>query len=131
MQTFKYGLFIWAILLGVFSFCSAQNSSFSYADSMSNSFTTFNNIEGVAVYDDKIYIQPEQLIISSEGIFFVTQDLILPINQLNADCQGLFIPQVSPWGKCPNGHPVKCPNCIGCGNNCCAHRCKCPLKKTR
>ena len=75
----------------------------------------------------KKYIQPDQVVVSNEGLFFIFEGVILPIPQLNYDSNGLYILSDFVMGRdrCPRGHRL-CPFCRGgCVNFKCRHHCNC------
>ena len=75
----------------------------------------------------KIYIEPDQVVVSNEGLFFIFEGVILPIPQLNYDSNGLYILSDFVMGRdrCPRGHSRGCYTCGGCLNYQCPYRCWC------
>lgn len=87
-----------------------------------------NTLEGSKENKDKIYIQPEQIHISQEGIFIFDNEKCLRIEQLNCDENGIYVFATELdkiTDKCPNGHKIWCGRCGGCVTRWCKFRCKC------
>lgn len=77
---------------------------------------------------DKIYIQPNQLNITNEGIFVIVQGEQVLVPQLNCDENGTYclmeyLDKIT--DKCYNGHKIWCKRCLGCVVRYCKFRCKC------
>ncbi|HEY4832253.1 MAG TPA: hypothetical protein VIH61_06820, partial [Waddliaceae bacterium] len=80
------------------------------------------------VVDNKVYIQPDQLFITSEGIFLFVQGVQVLVNQLNCDDHGIYclVDQLDTiTDKCKNGHKIWCKRCFGCVVRECLFHCKC------
>jgi hypothetical protein len=80
------------------------------------------------IVENKIYIQPEQILITHEGIFVLIEGAQVLVRQLNCDERGLFcfaedLDKIT--DKCPNGHKIWCGRCGGCVTRWCKFRCKC------
>lgn len=106
------------MLIGLSNFCNANEKN--------------NSNEYSSVSDERIYILSEQILITDAGIFLLSDDGILPIPQLNADEQGLFVckqEQYSVTKGC--NHPKRCDNCPGCCHPDCFNRCRCSKSRTR
>jgi hypothetical protein len=76
---------------------------------------------------EKIYIQPDQILIFDDGIY-VNLDgdsFPIPVNQISFDADGLYINYA--WHNDPPcGHTKYCNRCGGCSpRNVCQSRCKC------
>lgn len=76
------------------------------------------------VIEEKIYILPDQMILSKEGIFLITDRGLGLITQLNWDENGYYTGNIE-FKRCDNGHPQVCLDCHGCGNKKCIYRCNC------
>lgn len=61
----------------------------SYEDSF-----VFNNAK------DKIYVSPEQVVISSEGIFVVTEGEVVAVQGILHDCEGTYYLRMSIYWTC-------------------------------
>lgn len=76
----------------------------------------------------KIYIQPEQIFISHDGIFIFDNVGWARVHQLNCDEIGIYyfsekLDKIT--DKCPNGHKIWCGRCGVCVTRWCKFRCKC------
>jgi len=77
---------------------------------------------------DKVYIQPNQLNITDEGIFIALHGDQVLVRQLNCDENGIYclmecLDKIT--DKCYNGHKIWCTRCWGCLVRYCKFRCKC------
>lgn len=78
--------------------------------------------------EDKVYVRPEHIHLSTKGIFVLTDTGRMHIEQLNCDENGIYyvvnkIDKIT--DKCPNGHKIWCLRCGGCVTRWCKFRCKC------
>lgn len=107
-----------------FSLSPLVSSAANYSPDCISSNTLDDN---KVVARDKIYIMPEQIYISQEGIFIFDKEAWIRVEQLNWDENGMYC-----FGmldkiidKCPNGHKIWCGRCGGCVTRWCKFRCKC------
>lgn len=80
------------------------------------------------MHEDRIYVDPEQISISNDGLFVLTDAGRERIDQLNCDENGIYyvvnkIDKII--DKCPNGHKIWCRRCGGYVTRWCKFRCKC------
>lgn len=75
----------------------------------------------------KVYIQPNQILISEDGIFVLDNEELVSISQLNHDENGMYIVRRPDkiTDKCANGHKMWCGRCGGCVIRWCKFRCIC------
>jgi hypothetical protein len=76
------------------------------------------------IIEEKLYISIDQVILTKDGMFLMTEKGISLITQLNWDDNGYYLGKVE-YKKCYNGHPQVCLDCHGCGNKTCVWRCNC------
>lgn len=88
---------------------------------------TVSNSEG-----HRIYIQPNQVILSQNSIFVVVNNEKIFVNQLGCDESGLYfmshflnLPKKPTKERCTNNHTIWCKACSGCVFRYCRSRCKC------
>ncbi len=93
--------------------CFCANKA--YADSCDCSISSFEN-QFEKVCNDKFYVKPGTVFVSSQGIFICIQGQPFPVTQLGCDDSGVFIQSndfkwgtcpacgwpLTPWGTCPN-----------------------------
>ena len=104
---------IQALLLSFFVFFS----SFCFANDY------FDQIE----MTEKIYVSHDQIVLTETGMFIAAGNSLIPVNQINCDNNGFYIPPVMAWTKdqCPKGHYITCRRCNGCNWRRCEYACKC------
>jgi hypothetical protein len=77
---------------------------------------------------EKLYLEPEQVIISKNGIFLKIADTFYQSPELYSDDAGIYIPihyVVTRHEKCDYGHLIICKRCGGCAGCVCPFRCHC------
>lgn len=86
-----------------------------------------NDIENQLVsVEDRIYVSPEDLLITKSGIFLVSLGEAFPVTALYVDTQGIYIKKEDKiYDQCRNGHKIYHLACGGCDNWWCVFRCKC------
>jgi hypothetical protein len=83
---------------------------------LSCAFCAFAHTNANAFYDSKteianipqqarVYVQPDQLHINTEGLFVEVTGNLYQVAQICQDEAGFYIPHAEFWWKCPNGHP--------------------------
>lgn len=126
---FRFFFFLFWVMMGLHFSCFSQESNFKSANHLDNYHSVFN--------EDKIYISPEQVIISQEGLFLVIDSTVYAIEQLNADASGIYVDVsftyvanyvVNKGRSCKNGHMAICKTCKGCSSETCRYGCKCKKK---
>jgi hypothetical protein len=79
--------------------------------------------------NQKIYISPNELVFTQEGIFLLHAQELIPIDAIFSDREGIFIIDPLKYDKitdtCPNGHKIYHLECGGCAWWYCNFRCKC------
>jgi hypothetical protein len=76
--------------------------------------------------EDKIYLAPENVLITQEGIFYVQSNKIIEVDAIYTDCEGIYMRgKEKADNRCGNGHPLYHIECGGCANWWCNFRCKC------
>lgn len=75
--------------------------------------------------EDKIYLTPNQVIVSDKGLFALIDGVTIKITQIQCDQNGPYIRASMFEKRCWNGHPVLCETCSGCARLLCQFRCKC------
>ena len=112
-------IFIFALACCFSFFCEAQEIT----DRVSSDLDEYELVW------DRIYIQPEQLFISNEGIFLFIQGSQVLVHQLNCDGYGIYcrLEQLDKIteDRCYNKHPIWCRRCHGCVVRECPFHCKC------
>lgn len=75
---------------------------------------------------EKIYLEPEQVIISKEGLFINVYNAVFKIPKLHSDVAGIYVlaNYLKVNKRCDNGHIIYC-QCGGCCNRICKFRCRC------
>jgi len=76
----------------------------------------------------KIYVKPEEIKITENGIFYVKNEVILPIYSIHFDAEGFYIEYLDMdgiWDTCQNGHKIYHQYCGGCAIWGCPFICKC------
>lgn len=76
---------------------------------------------------EKIYVTPEQIEVTEEGILFydVVKEILILSKTLSYDEKGLYLKPVVQRGPC-GLHSVWCRDCGGCGVIYCPMKCTCP-----
>ena len=77
------------------------------------------------VVGGRVYVTPDQLAITEDGMYLIVHEDLLPISTLHCDQLGLYVLHDHEWGVCPNGHPIVCQNCDGCDGFLCWYHCYC------
>ncbi|CCB87192.1 putative uncharacterized protein [Parachlamydia acanthamoebae UV-7] len=76
-------------------------------------FILFNMLAHFICAEDKIYVDPDQVIFEKNGLFISVEGSILPINQLNHDEEGFYF--------CPEDiNSIQSPKewaCLVCGHD--------------
>ena len=117
-------MYLLKVFLCGFLCCSSfLSEAHKYGDPIS-----FIDLIEYEVVEDRIYIQPEQLFITHEGIYIFIQGEQVFVRQLNCDESGIYcmigdLDKIT--DKCPNGHKMWCRRCYGCVTRWCKYRCKC------
>ena len=101
---------------------------FSSAEEFSHDNLPSNALEYNEGPEEKVYIQPEQIYISYDGIFIFDSEGWAHVQQLNCDENGVYyftenLDKIT--DKCPNGHKIWCNRCGGCVTRWCKFRCVC------
>ncbi len=77
---------------------------------------------------EKLYVQPEEVLINENGIFFISDETIFRISSLHHDAQGIYFLKSPDYALiCPKGHEISCMACMGCEGWAvsCPYRCRC------
>lgn len=75
--------------------------------------------------EDKVYVSPDQVIVSEEGLFIVVDSVCIKVREIQCDDEGPYVNAAIFEKRCWNGHPVLCDTCTGCSRLLCQFRCKC------
>lgn len=90
-----------SVFLGILSctfcaFAQAKPSNASYG----------NKIEKSDVHQkSRVYVTHEQIYVNCEGIFVEVKGDLYQVSQICEDENGIFVPHVGFWWRCPNNHP--------------------------
>jgi len=116
-QRMQNKIFVRAIFMFVLVTCLCTNKAFSYTHSNSERPTYESPF--IKITEDKHYIKPGSIVFSDDGLFLVMHGHLIPINCVETDAAGVFIPLVGyPYGTCPNCHRPLTP-----GGTCLNPRC--------
>ena len=80
------------------------------------------------LFESKIYVTPDEILLTKNGIYYLLHGEALPVISLNCDEKGVYIEPVqqdSIRDSCPNGHKIYHTACMGCAFWWCPYRCKC------
>lgn len=77
------------------------------------------------VIDGKVYLNSENVQIEQDGIILFYNGNTIPLQSLHADAEGIYVKAHELGFTCKNGHPSKCPWCLGCGVLLCQFKCRC------
>ncbi len=85
------------LLICVGCFCSSKTFAYNYE----SCFETFDN-QFEKVSEDKYYVKPGSIFVSSEEIFLCCEGQLLPVNFVECDEGGVFVrSNAFKWGQCP------------------------------
>lgn len=100
-----------AILMFLCLGCFCMSTSF--ANNYDYSLDAFENRFEEAS-DDKYYVNPETIVVSSEAIFWCYEGHFIPITSVEYDEFGVFLrPSATKWGLCPRcGYPLAWGFCV-------------------
>jgi|GEM_PF-6983428 len=115
-MTYKFFKIAFFVLLCAPCFCMTQ----SFANAHDYPLNDFEK-QFEKVSNDKYYVKPASIYISSDHIFLCCQGQLIPIPHIECDEEGIYIPSCAiQWDTCPICH---CPLLFGfCINS------KCPTK---
>lgn len=112
-------------------FASAFTSSKVIAEETSLNSCTPNDFSAICeqIIENRAYLKPDVILVSSTEIFLHTNDRFIRINNLYSDSLGIYLnlEEINPkvWtDACPNGHTNLCGLCGGC-LKLCRYRCQC------
>ena len=112
----KDKIFLRVLFLFVLLTCLCANKGFSH---MHCNHGPAYETPFVKVTDDKHYVKPGSIVFSSDGLFLLMQNNVIPINALQQDAGGVFIRTMDyPYGTCPNSNRPLTPGGTCTNPNC-------------
>ena len=103
-----------------------------YSNSAFSSDLEDNYLEHNRKTNQKLYVNPNDLLISEAGLFLVGASELISLKKVEFDEYGFYVvaaknTEIRPKQEsmCMNGHPIYHEECGGCANWWCNFRCKC------